>query len=446
MIIGQVQAAAPQAAPGMQGAAVDGSGFAPMLVSQVGTAASGNANAANAQSAGQLAAAGIISGELAALLTGSTDEGLMAKLDELLAMLQEGDDELQLNAEAMLQLEQTLNELQTMMLGLFGITLLPTAIQPERQMSVPEGESGGAGKAGSIDRLLLAETLTFLKSFLQEGQAKTMGKEQSAQFNLQLDQLKQIIQKGTKQPDGAFALAGETVEATAAAGANPSSALLHRLGGQPLHPSVLQVVVTEAASGQQATQAGAVSQIGENAVHGNLTVQAPVAEAAKLAEAPKAAAQPAVPVSRFAELVTGMTVKQFGLTQSNGVSEARITLLPEHLGQVDVKITVHNGQLTALFVTDNAAAREMLENQLAVLRNSLQSQGLQVEKLEVTHNPFQSEAFQEQRGRGNNGQASHGQDQKGGGADGDAGGFESELLEKVAMDGLGYGRGINVTA
>jgi len=451
MIIGQVPTAGPQSASGSQGAAGDasganGSGFGPMLVSQVGANANANAHASSGQTAGQLAAAGLVSGDLAALLSGSSDEGMSAKLDELLGLLQEGGTELQLNEEAMLQLEQTLNELQTMMLGLFGVTLFPNAMQQDQASPAMDGESGGEAKAGKIDLLELAETLSFLKGFLQEGQVKSMGKQQSAQFHMQLDQMKHILQNGTAQPETGFTLAGETAEAPAASGANPPSTLLNRLGGQPLHPSVLQVVVAEAHTEQQA-QAGAASQPIEAAGNGTWNAATPVAETAKAAEAPKPTAQPPVPVSRFAELMTGMAVKQFGLTQNNGVSEARITLLPEHLGQVDVKISVHNGQLTAQFVTDNAAAREMLENQLAVLRNSLQSQGLQVEKLEVTHNPFQSEAFQEQqRGRGNSGQSSQEQGRNGGGADDSAAAFESELLEKVVMDGLGYGRGINVTA
>src|SRR5690606_36380071 len=123
-------------------------------------------------------------------------------------------------------------------------------------------------------------------------------------------------------------------------------------------------------------------------------------------------------------------------------------LMPEHLGQVDAKISMQNGVLTAHVVTDNAAAREMLENQWAALRNSLQAQGLPVEKLEVTHNPnpLQSEATLAQRERGNGGQSSQQQGQQNGGSEDSMTAFESELLEQAAMDELGYGRGINITA
>jgi flagellar hook-length control protein FliK len=448
MIIGQVPTTAPQAASGAQAGQSDGAGaghsFAPLLVSQVGATPNANtANTANAQTVSQLAAAGIISSELAALLSGSTDEGLTAKLDELIGMLQ-GDGEMQLNPEELLQMEQVLNELNAMMFTMFGVTLLPAGLQNEQLAAGAEGEQNGEGKAGSIDRMAMQEMLTFLKSFLQEGLVKPMGKDQSAQFNLQLDRLKQVLQQGQSQPNASFTMDADQVNMNLQSGSGTTGALLNRLGGQPLHPSVLQVVVTETQS--ESTMAQATGETtGPTAPTG---VIAPAADAVKLTEAAKPAAQQTVHVSRFTELMTGMAVKQFGLTQANGISEARLTLMPEHLGQVDVRISMQNGQLTAQFVTDNAAAREMLENQLAVLRNSLQSQGLQVEKLEVTHNPnpLQSEASQEQRGRGNGGHTSHNQGQRNGGSEEGIAAFESELLEQAAMDELGYGRGINITA
>ncbi len=446
MIIGQVPTSATQAASGAQAGQSDstgtGSGFAPLLVSQVGAT---NANTANVQSASQLAAAGIISSELAALLSGTTEEGLKAKLDELIDMLQ-GEGELQLNPEAQLQMEQALSELNAMMFTMFGITLLPTGHQHEQLAAGAEGEPNGEGKAGSIDRMAMHEMLTFLKSFLQEGLVKPMGKDQAAQFNLQLERLKQALQQGQSQSEAGFTMDAEPVNRNPQTVSAAPGTLLNRLGGQPLHPTVLQVVVTESQTESALAQATGEPTVPTAAA---TSVIASSADAAKLTEAAKpAAAQQTVHVSRFTELMTGMAVKQFGLTQANGISEARLTLMPEHLGQVDVRISMQNGQLTAQFVTDNAAAREMLENQLAVLRNSLQSQGLQVEKLEVTHNPnpLQSEASQEQRGRGNGGHPSQNQGQQNGGSEEGIAAFESELMEQAAMDELGYGRGINITA
>ncbi|UUZ85929.1 flagellar hook-length control protein FliK [Paenibacillus sp. P26] len=106
-----------------------------------------------------------------------------------------------------------------------------------------------------------------------------------------------------------------------------------------------------------------------------------------------------VPAESFAKDAAAFVVNAFSLeTTADGFSEAKISLFPQHLGQVDVKLTMHNGQLIAQFVADSAAGKEMLESQLAQLRTTLQNQGIQVERLEVTQSPsLQSGMFQEQR-------------------------------------------------
>ena len=133
------------------------------------------------------------------------------------------------------------------------------------------------------------------------------------------------------------------------------------------------------------------------------------------------------------------------LSARTGVSEARILLVPEHLGEVAVRITLQNGQLTAQFVTENAIAKDLIENQFVALRGALQSQGIQVDGLEVTYGSAaaQSQLFQEQRQRG-------GQDRHEGGRENRPDDalpvFETELLEQAAIRELGYGRAINVKA
>lgn len=93
-----------------------------------------------------------------------------------------------------------------------------------------------------------------------------------------------------------------------------------------------------------------------------------------------------VPVESFAKEVSGFLVGKFDIVKLQGLSEARISLYPEHLGQVDVKITMQNGQMVAQFVTEHLLAKESLEGQMSQLRAALQAQGIQVTKLEVTQN------------------------------------------------------------
>lgn len=109
---------------------------------------------------------------------------------------------------------------------------------------------------------------------------------------------------------------------------------------------------------------------------------------------------PVVHADRFANEMSGFIVKQLRFSQMGSVSEAKISLYPEHLGQVDIRLTMHNGQLTARFMTEHGLAKEMLEQQMSMLRGALQTQGIQVEKIEVAQQPassLTSSMFQEQR-------------------------------------------------
>ena len=116
----------------------------------------------------------------------------------------------------------------------------------------------------------------------------------------------------------------------------------------------------------------------------------------------RAGAEPQISAYRFAGEMSRFLVKSMSFTQSPGMSEAKIKLVPEHLGQLDVKVVLSNGQLTAYFAVESPHARELLESQLPLLRAALQQQGIQVDKLEVSqHQSAESQLFQEQRGRHN---------------------------------------------
>jgi flagellar hook-length control protein FliK len=105
-----------------------------------------------------------------------------------------------------------------------------------------------------------------------------------------------------------------------------------------------------------------------------------------------------LPVEQFAKEMTNFVVSKLDFVKLNGMTEAKISLYPEHLGQVDIKITMQNGQLVATFMTEHAGAKGLLEQQMSQLRASLQTQGIQVEKLEVTQNQS-LESHMHQEGR-----------------------------------------------
>lgn len=114
----------------------------------------------------------------------------------------------------------------------------------------------------------------------------------------------------------------------------------------------------------------------------------------------------AVPVHRMAQEVEKLVVERLEILQKQGFTEAKISLTPDHLGKVDIRITMQAGQLIAHFVTEHAAAKDMLEQQMTQLRGSLQGQGLTVERLEVT----QSSSLQSQMDQ--NGGQTNGREQQ----------------------------------
>lgn len=109
---------------------------------------------------------------------------------------------------------------------------------------------------------------------------------------------------------------------------------------------------------------------------------------------------PVIHADRFADEMAGFMVKQLRFSRIGTMSEAKISLYPEHLGQVEIRLTIQNGQLTARFLTEHLMAKDMLEQQMSMLRGALQSQGIQVEKIEVSQqssNALNSSLFQEER-------------------------------------------------
>ena len=124
--------------------------------------------------------------------------------------------------------------------------------------------------------------------------------------------------------------------------------------------------------------------------------------------APLKSETPQVPIQHFAKEMTGLITSKLEIVKKGGIAEATISLFPENLGQVDVKITMQNGHLVAQFLTEHASTKDLLEQQMVQLRVALQSQGVQVEKLEVSQNntPLQSQMQQEGRQSSAGGQQS----------------------------------------
>ena len=68
---------------------------------------------------------------------------------------------------------------------------------------------------------------------------------------------------------------------------------------------------------------------------------------------------------------------------ADGTKQLNIQLTPENLGTVNVLLSVKNKELTAILRPENPEAAKAIEDQLHVLRLSLEQHGLKVERLEV---------------------------------------------------------------
>lgn len=97
-----------------------------------------------------------------------------------------------------------------------------------------------------------------------------------------------------------------------------------------------------------------------------------------------------IEAGQFAKEIGSLIVNKLTFVKGDGVSQASIRLFPENLGQVDIKIITQNGQVTALFAAETVMGRDLIENQMAALRNALIQQGLQVDKLEVAQSALSS--------------------------------------------------------
>jgi len=83
------------------------------------------------------------------------------------------------------------------------------------------------------------------------------------------------------------------------------------------------------------------------------------------------------------EDIMDQIVSSVKVNLSDDTNEMLIQLRPEHLGKLALSLTSVQGVITANFMADNPAVKEMIEANLAQLRVSLQEQGINVDKLEV---------------------------------------------------------------
>jgi flagellar hook-length control protein FliK len=407
--------------------------FVRLLQQAAGTEGAGQGTAFAQASGEPASAAGMLPANLlAALLSGqSGSEELSALVDRLLAAL-DADGELS---------DRLLGE------PLFAewlaetMTLLPSSAQTDPAATVPSAEAAGETSGGLIQTLLIR-----LANRLASGEADAAAEAAAQKLQGVLDVLagKMPLLQGVKenaalkttvpaaetgtaeirpgqaqqqadvkpQPaEGNVQTVFRVIETTVKTDDAASRQLLDRLAH--MNPNVAYRVAETTGGTDAAAEAGQPREANVQAPAVNPSEGTPLPAAAIPGQAvPDRAAdaqvrQPAAQTTvmnarQFAEQMADFMVKQFTVTRTGLVSEAKISLVPEHLGQLDVKISVTGGIVTAEFTAENAGARGMLEMQLPMLRAALEQQGLQVDRLVVSQQQAGGPAnghFQDDRGR-----------------------------------------------
>lgn len=93
-------------------------------------------------------------------------------------------------------------------------------------------------------------------------------------------------------------------------------------------------------------------------------------------------------------------VRAIRLQWAQGVSEARVRLQPQHLGDVVVSLRVEHGAVRADLHADSVEVRNMIRGNEAELRRTLGDQGLQLTRLTVDEKPEQRQTPQRERHEG----------------------------------------------
>ena len=80
-------------------------------------------------------------------------------------------------------------------------------------------------------------------------------------------------------------------------------------------------------------------------------------------------------------------VRAIRLHWTQGISEARVRLQPQHLGDVTIALRVEHGAVRADLHADSVEVRNMIRGNEAELRRTLSEQGLQLSRLTVNEEP-----------------------------------------------------------
>ncbi|AQQ54128.1 flagellar hook-length control protein FliK [Planococcus lenghuensis] len=109
---------------------------------------------------------------------------------------------------------------------------------------------------------------------------------------------------------------------------------------------------------------------------------------------PPATPQPVVRASQLTADLAPVLHESIRLTGNGESTQIKVSIFPEHLGHLDIRLNAADGKIIAQIFTSSFAAKEMLDFQLNQLRTSLTQQGITVDTLNVSYQQPQGFAGQ----------------------------------------------------
>ncbi len=94
------------------------------------------------------------------------------------------------------------------------------------------------------------------------------------------------------------------------------------------------------------------------------------------------------------ESVTGQITSKLHVLAETGRHEMELSLKPESLGKINLKLVEEKGQILARFTAESEQVRAILESNMQLLKDALEKNGLQVQQLSVSVGDKQKEQDQ----------------------------------------------------
>ena len=183
-------------------------------------------------------------------------------------------------------------------------------------------------------------------------------------------------------------IGAEAVRAVVAHPAAPAASPAAAAGGTPRRgePRIQVVDLRKKPAADAPTIDRAASKAPAEKLEAPIVADRPFAErlAAARTDANAPAAERPTPLARIREMTGSDLVRAVALVVRDGGGEIRLTLKPESLGSVRIRLSIEDGKVEGRIVVDTPEARQAFEAGIDSLTRALQADGFQTGSLQVS--------------------------------------------------------------